>query len=82
MESFQWINEAPEQMHPSLIHLTFPSKANHTDVGFYMRLPRGYDAAENRGKHYPVIYFLHGGRPGNEVKGRAGFNRSGERRKT
>ena len=74
MESFQWVNEAPEQMHPSLIHMTFPSKANQTDVGFYLSLPRGYDAPENRGKLYPVIYYLHGGRPGSEVKGKGGYN--------
>ena len=72
-EAFKWSNEAPEQMHPSLIHMTFPSEANHTDVGFYMRLPRGYDAPENRNKRYPVIYYLHGGRPGSEVKSRSGF---------
>ena len=73
-ESFKWINEAPEQMHPSLIHMTFHSEANETDVGFYMRLPRGYDAPENKGKRYPVIYYLHGGRPGSEVKSKNGFN--------
>ena len=73
MDSFQWINEAPEQMHPSVIHMTFYSKANKADVGFYMRLPRCYDAPENRDKRYPVIYFLHGGRPGSEVKSRNGF---------
>ena len=49
-ETFQWINEAPEQMHPSLIHLTFYSEANDTDVGFYMRPPRGYDSPENKNK--------------------------------
>lgn len=72
-QDFQWINEAPELMHPSLIHMTFFSETNQADVGFYMRLPRGYDAPENRGKKYPVIYFLHGGRPGSEVKSRNGF---------
>jgi enterochelin esterase-like enzyme len=73
-ETFQWINEAPEQMHPSLVHLTFYSEANDTEVGFYMRLPRGYDSPGNKKKSYPVIYYLHGGRPGSEVKGRGGFN--------
>ena len=73
MKDFKWINEAPEQIHPSVIHMSFYSKANQTDVGFYMRLPRGYDAPENKGKRYPVIYFLHGGRPGSEVKSRNGF---------
>jgi enterochelin esterase-like enzyme len=73
MDAFQWINEAPEKMHPSVFHLTFHSKANNTDVGFYMKLPRGYDAPENKGKRYPVIYFLHGGRPGSEAKSAKGF---------
>jgi enterochelin esterase-like enzyme len=73
MDDFKWINEAPEQMHPSVIHMTFYSKANKTDVGFYLRLPRGYDAPQNLGKRYPVIYYLHGGRPGSEVKSKGGF---------
>lgn len=72
--NFQWVNEEPAQLHPSLIHMTFPSEANQTDVGFYLALPRGYDAPKNKGKRYPVIYYLHGGRPGSEVKGKVGYN--------
>ncbi|MCF6313800.1 MAG: esterase family protein [Verrucomicrobiales bacterium] len=38
------------------------------DVGYYIYLPPGYDKAENKDKHYSVVYFLHGGRPGSESK--------------
>ncbi|MCB1121931.1 MAG: prolyl oligopeptidase family serine peptidase [Verrucomicrobiae bacterium] len=73
MDDFKWINEAPEKMHPSVFHLTFHSQANDVDVGFYVRLPRGYDAPENRNRRFPVIYFLHGGRPGSEAKSANGY---------
>ena len=35
------------------------------EVGYYIYLPPGYDAGEAR---YPVVYHLHGGRPGGEGK--------------
>ncbi|TWT53575.1 Endo-1,4-beta-xylanase Z precursor [Rubripirellula amarantea] len=35
------------------------------DVGYYVYLPPGYDTSEDR---YPVVYHLHGGRPGGENK--------------
>ena len=37
-------------------------------VGYNIYLPPGYDDAANRDVRYPVIYYLHGGRPGNESK--------------
>ncbi len=38
------------------------------DVGYYVYLPTGYQAPENADKKYPVVYHLHGGRPGGEGK--------------
>ena len=38
------------------------------DVGYCIYLPPGYDAAKNREKRYPTIFYLHGGRPGSEIK--------------
>jgi len=38
------------------------------DVGYYVYLPDGYDAKKNESKKYPVVYHLHGGRPGSESK--------------
>ncbi|MFP6892357.1 MAG: alpha/beta hydrolase-fold protein [Opitutales bacterium] len=38
------------------------------DVGYYVYLPDGYDAKKNENIKYPVVYHLHGGRPGSESK--------------
>lgn len=38
------------------------------DVGYCIFLPPGYDAKQNAGKRYPVVYYLHGGRPGSETR--------------
>jgi len=35
-------------------------------VGYFIDLPPGYEELANRQKRYPVVYFLHGGRQGNE----------------
>jgi endo-1,4-beta-xylanase len=38
------------------------------EVGYYIYLPPGYEDATNSEKRYPVVYHLHGGRPGAESK--------------
>jgi endo-1,4-beta-xylanase len=38
------------------------------EVGYYVYLPKGYDLAKNAERKYPVVYHLHGGRPGSEKK--------------
>ena len=38
------------------------------DVGYNIYLPKEYTAPENADKRYPVVYHLHGGRPGAEYK--------------
>jgi len=49
----------------TLAHRTFRSPSMGIDVGFYMYLPPGYEETETR---YPVVFHLHGGRPGAESK--------------
>ncbi len=38
------------------------------DVGYCIYLPPGYEASANAKHRYPVVYYLHGGRPGSETK--------------
>ena len=39
-----------------------------TEVGYCIYLPPGYDQSELMETRYPVVYYLHGGRPGSELK--------------
>jgi enterochelin esterase-like enzyme len=45
---------------PLLVHKTFHSAAMDLEVGYNIYLPAGYDAAENKERRYPVLYWLHG----------------------
>ncbi len=67
-ETFHWDNPLPATRVAPLRHGTFFSQANHTEVGYYIYLPPGYAKPENAAKRYPVVYYLHGGRPGGEQK--------------
>ena len=64
----KWVND----MHPNdlnnLIHLTYFGKINQTAIGYTIALPQGYEEKKNADKRYPVVYFLHGGNPGNETR--------------
>ena len=62
---FQWVNPLPEDHHPALIHRTFPSPSLEVDVGYVIMLPESYEVTARR---FPVVYYLHGGRPGSETK--------------
>lgn len=66
---FQWVNKLPKYTQPGVKHATFISPSMKTEVGYCIYTPPGYDAAKNAKRRYPVIYYLHGGRPGNENKG-------------
>lgn len=66
---FKWVNPFPKDKYPGLRHGTFNSDSNNVDVGYCIYLPPGYDDAENKARRYPVVYWLHGGRPGGETKG-------------
>ena len=69
LSSHQWLNEIPERLsYPGLVHRGFYSEANKDLVGYCVYLPPGYDDPENSERRYPVVYMLHGGRPGSELK--------------
>ncbi|NQV24525.1 MAG: 1,4-beta-xylanase [Rhodopirellula sp.] len=66
---FHWVNPLPKGDWPTgLKHSTFKSPAMNIDVGYCIYLPPSYEASKNAGKRFPVVYYLHGGRPGSETK--------------
>src|SRR5262245_3895362 len=66
--SFKWVNDLPKVKYPGLRHATFRSPSNNVDTGYCIYLPPGYGDPENQSRRYPVVYWLHGGRPGGETK--------------
>ena len=40
----------------------------NVEVGYCIYLPTEYSKQESAAKRYPVVYYLHGGRPGSETK--------------
>lgn len=66
---FSWVNPPePDVDLPGLRHATFTSSSMDTPVGYNIYLPSGYEQAAEHGKRYPVLYYLHGGRPGSESR--------------
>ncbi|MEM7146052.1 MAG: alpha/beta hydrolase-fold protein [Verrucomicrobiota bacterium] len=69
---FSWTNPLTDQQRefkklpPTLKHATFNSPSMALDVGYFIYLPPEYEAKKN--KKFPVVYHLHGGRPGSEAK--------------
>ncbi len=64
---FQWVNDPPAKGLPAgVTQATFHSEANQTDVGYCIYLPPQYAGEPER--RFPVVYWLHGGRPGSEMK--------------
>lgn len=63
---FRWVNKVPGKFADVVGHGTFASKLVGETVGYCILLPPNYD--RTRDKRYPVIYYLHGGRPGGETK--------------
>jgi enterochelin esterase-like enzyme len=64
---FQWNNQLPKQYEElGVQHHTYESKLNRAQVGYHILLPEQYH--EQPMKRFPVVYLLHGGRPGNENK--------------
>jgi len=61
---FHWVNELKSTL-TGVQHATFESPSMQVDVGYCIYLPPHYDASVKR---YPVVYYLHGGRPGSETK--------------
>ncbi|MEM8667900.1 MAG: alpha/beta hydrolase-fold protein [Planctomycetota bacterium] len=68
---FQWVNPLKEwdiKKSPNVLHKTFVSSSMKAEVGYCIYLPAQYSLQENREKRFPVVYYLHGGRPGSEKK--------------
>jgi endo-1,4-beta-xylanase len=63
---FRWAQEMREG---TLVrHGVFKSASMGLDVGYCVYLPPGYDDKASRDLRYPVVYHLHGGRRGSELK--------------
>ena len=67
-KEFHWVTPKPRTGTPGLQHAVFDSPSNGVPVGYYVYLPPGYDDPKNAERRYPVVYALHGGRPGGEDK--------------
>lgn len=64
---FEWSNPISEKSLPVRTkQLTFTSSSMNIDVGYCIYLPVAYDRQPK--KRFPVVYYLHGGRPGRETK--------------
>jgi enterochelin esterase-like enzyme len=71
-KGFSWVSPGSPKLVSSISkkirHRTFKSSSMGIDVGYYIYLPPGYYQPENKQRRYPVVYNLHGGRPGGEYK--------------
>ncbi len=71
---FSWVAPLPEarmknlHLPEGLRHATFKSLSMGIAVGYYIYVPPEYDDPKNAERRYPVVYHLHGGRPGAESK--------------
>lgn len=65
--AFHWVNEL-KQEYPGVQHATFLSPSMKVDVGYCIYLPPQYSSPQNMKQRFPVVYYLHGGRPGSETK--------------
>lgn len=65
--AFKWVNPNDRwRKSPSIRHERFSSELVKQEVGYFILLPPSY--AETPSKRFPVVYYLHGGRPGSEGK--------------
>ncbi len=64
---FKWVNPLNADL-PGVKHGTFVSSSMKVDVGYCIYLPPDYMKPTYRTVNFPVVYYLHGGRPGSEVK--------------
>ena len=63
---FKWVNKLSANAPKEVRHATFRSPSMGVEVGYCIYLPAQY--AANKKKRFPVVYYLHGGRPGSEIK--------------
>ena len=52
----------------NLRHSSFKSPSMGINVGYFVYLPKEYDSPKYKNRKFPVVYYLHGGRPGSEKK--------------
>ena len=64
---FRWVNPLQAD-YPGVRHATFHSRSMDCEVGYCIYLPPQYGAKESAKRRFPVVYYLHGGRPGSETK--------------
>lgn len=62
---FKWVNP-PRMLPTGMKHGVFTSPSMKEEVGYCIYLPPSYE--NNADRRYPVVYYLHGGRPGSELK--------------
>lgn len=62
---FQWVNPPAKKFADLVQHETFTSPSMGHEVGYNVYLPPSYQESSAR---YPVVFYLHGGRPGSESK--------------
>jgi len=63
---FQWVNTSTKALPQGVRHATFQSASMQLRVGYTIYLPPSYSTGSK--VRFPVVYHLHGGRPGNELK--------------
>ncbi len=70
LRDFAWVNPIPAglDLPPGVHHATFESPSMGHPVGYVVYLPPGYESPSNAERRYPTVYYLHGGRPGNESR--------------
>ena len=65
---FSWNNPPKKwtlkELPANLKHVSFKSPSMGIKVGYYVYLPKEYDLAKYKSRKFPVVYHLHGGRPG------------------
>jgi len=68
-QPFRWVNPLPAAKAPEgVTHSVFLSPSMKVKVGYCIYLPPQYSQPQNTEKRFPVVYYLHGGRPGSELK--------------
>ncbi len=67
-QEHSWVNPLPTDAHPRLTHGTFESASMGKPVGYVIYLPSEYDDPEAGQRRYPVVYYLHGGLSGTEIR--------------
>ena len=65
---FKWINPPKGDLPKGVLHETYHSRAMDAEIGYCIYLPPSYESGSAKAQRFPVVYYLHGGRPGSELK--------------